>query len=190
MNHKAYKAQKDFQGAKTTNYELRTKDYGLRTPLVRGVGQMAEQVLAKFADDELFCAESLVIENKQGHLVPFIWNPAQSKLDAAIRKQQADGLPVRLLILKSRRSGFSTGVAGKLFKQTAFYDGQKALVVAHEKEPATNIFTMYAIPDRDWSIKTVRRFKLLRQTIWKAVALSIFAESTCRNSLSIAMPEL
>jgi hypothetical protein len=144
MNHKAYKAQKDFQGAKTTNYELRTKDYGLRTPLVRGVGQMAEQVLAKFADDELFCAESLVIENKQGHLVPFIWNPAQSKLDAAIRKQQADGLPVRLLILKSRRSGFSTGVAGKLFKQTAFYDGQKALVVAHEKEPATNIFTMYA----------------------------------------------
>jgi hypothetical protein len=108
------------------------------------LGQMAEQVLAKFADDEFFCGQSLLIENKQGHLVPFIWNPAQKKLDAAICQQQTARQPVRILILKSRRSGFSTGVAGKLFKETAFYDGQKTLVVAHEKDPATNIFSMYS----------------------------------------------
>jgi hypothetical protein len=108
------------------------------------LGQMAEEVLAKFADDEFFCQQSLVIEDKQGRTIPFVWNPAQKKLDAAIQKQYARRQPVRILILKSRRSGFSTGVAGKLFKETAFYDGQKTLIVAHEKDPAANIFQMYS----------------------------------------------
>src|SRR5262245_24643669 len=93
----------------------------------------AYEIKQAFSDTRRFCAESLTVKDMQGRLVPFVWNPAQEKLDEAIRKQRAKGLPVRIIILKSRRVGFSTGVAGVIFKETAFVDGQPALVVAHEK---------------------------------------------------------
>jgi hypothetical protein len=102
-----------------------------------------DNAIRDFDDNSKFCAESLIIEDDQGQKVPLEFNPAQKKLDAAINKQQANGKPVRLIVLKSRRVGFSTGVAGILFKNTAFYSGQKTLIVAHEEDPATNIFQMY-----------------------------------------------
>src|SRR5215813_3835328 len=83
----------------------------------------AYEIRQAFADTRRFCAESLTVEDMQGRLVPFVWNPAQDKLDEAIRKQRAKRLPVRIMILKSRRVGFSTGVAGVIFKETAFVDG-------------------------------------------------------------------
>src|ERR1051325_5639645 len=90
----------------------------------------AFEIQQAFADTRRFCSESLMVQDMQGRLVPFVWNPAQAKLDQAVKKQRASGLPVRLIIVKSRRVGFSTGVAGIIFKETPFIDGQPALVVA------------------------------------------------------------
>jgi hypothetical protein len=104
----------------------------------------AYEIQRAFADTKRFCAESLTVQDMKGRMVPFEWNPAQDKLDKAVKKQRAAGLPVRLIILKSRRVGFSTGVAGIIFKETPFIDGQAALVVAHEKKAVKDsIFPMY-----------------------------------------------
>jgi hypothetical protein len=104
----------------------------------------AYQIQQAFADTRRFCAESLMVQDMQGRLVPFAWNPAQDKLDHAVKKQRAAGLPVRLIIVKYRRVGFSTGVAGVIFKETPFIDGQSALIVAHEKKAVKDsIFPMY-----------------------------------------------
>jgi hypothetical protein len=102
------------------------------------------EVRERFADDERFCAESLSVLDEQGQVVPFAWRPAQQRLDEAIKRQQERGKPVRLVILKTRRAGFSTGVAGKFFKETAFVPGQQTLVVAHEgRAVKESIFPMY-----------------------------------------------
>lgn len=113
------------------------------TTLDPALGATLARIQQEFYDDRLFCAESLVILDNKGRLVPLRWNPAQEKLAASIDKQRAAGLPVRQIILKSRRAGFSTGIAAHLFKQTAFIDGQGAIVVAHEKKAARNLFDMY-----------------------------------------------
>ncbi len=96
-----------------------------------------------FNDDRRFAAESLVVANESGDLVPLIWRTAQERLDTAIKTQQRKGKPVRIIILKSRRAGFSTGVAAKLFKHTAFYPGQATLIVSHIKKASANLFGMY-----------------------------------------------
>jgi hypothetical protein len=106
--------------------------------------RFAYEVKQAFADTSRFCSDSLIVQDMQGRLVPFVWNPAQDKLDQAVKRQRAEGLPVRLIIVKSRRVGFSTGVAGIIFKETPFVDGQPALVVAHEKRAVKDsILPMY-----------------------------------------------
>lgn len=90
-----------------------------------------------------FANESLVIKDEKGRLVNLAWRQAQFRLRAAIDKQRALGKPVRIIILKSRRAGFSTGVAGEFFQATAFTPGQETLIVAHENDAAVNLFKMY-----------------------------------------------
>lgn len=85
--------------------------------------RFAYEVKQAFADTRRFCSESLMVQDMKGRLVHFVWNPAQDKLDQAVKRQREAGLPVRLIIVKSRRVGFSTGVAGFIFKETPFVDG-------------------------------------------------------------------
>lgn len=47
-------------------------------------------------------------DRRSGQLVPFVLNPVQAELRAIIDEKLAAGLPVRLIILKSRRMGVST----------------------------------------------------------------------------------
>lgn len=81
--------------------------------------------------------------NKAGLVIPFHWNNAQRRLNEAMERQRARGKPIRIVVLKARQVGFSTSVAGKFWKETAFLPGQKTLIVAQEKEPALNLFNYY-----------------------------------------------
>jgi hypothetical protein len=102
------------------------------------------QVLLDFEDTATFARESLAVLNAKGRTVPMLLNPAQIKLDETIRKIRARKRPVRIVILKSRRAGFSTGVAATLFKETPFRTGQKTLIVAQEdKAVKESLFPMY-----------------------------------------------
>ncbi|MGA9767931.1 MAG: hypothetical protein WBV94_02755 [Blastocatellia bacterium] len=104
----------------------------------------ATELYNRFKGDAEFCEKSLSVLNKQGGLVPMQVNNAQKLLLATIKEIQESGRPVRIVILKSRRAGFSTGVAAKIFKHTPFRSGQKALVVAHDgKALKESLFPMY-----------------------------------------------
>ena len=50
----------------------------------------------------------LKIRTKSGAVVPFCLNAAQQKLYAVAKRQQDEGKPVRIIILKARQLGFST----------------------------------------------------------------------------------
>jgi hypothetical protein len=101
------------------------------------------QLLTDFRDHKRFCRESLSIRDKRGVTVPFELYPAPAKLRAAIEKQQAAGKPVRILYLKARQVYISAGVAAEFVHQVPFVAGQKAMVIAHDKASAKNIFSYY-----------------------------------------------
>lgn len=48
----------------------------------------------------------LKIRTKSGAVVPFRLNAAQQKLYAVAKRQQDEGKPVRIIILKARQLGF------------------------------------------------------------------------------------
>jgi len=83
-----------------------------------------------------FCEESLSIRDLSGSVVPLILSPGQLKLDAAIERQRARKKPIRLAVLKTRRSFFTAGVCSEIFHAVPFYPGRKATVVADTYKPA------------------------------------------------------
>lgn len=99
------------------------------------LAQRAELGLA-FDDHPTFCRESLTIRDLSGSVVPFECSPGQLKLDAAIERQRAKKRPIRLVVLKTRRSFFTAGVCSRIFHDVPFYPGRKATVVADTYKPA------------------------------------------------------
>lgn len=89
-----------------------------------------------FDDHQLFCRESLSIRDRSGSVVPLELEPSQLKLNRAIERQRARKKPIRLVILKTRRSGFTTGVCAEMFHQVPFFPGRKGLIVADNYKPA------------------------------------------------------
>ena len=84
----------------------------------------------------------LKIKTKSGTVVPFRMNDAQRKLYAVAKRQQDDGKPVRLIILKARQLGFSTLTEGLIFHACATRRNTNALIVAHREDATANLFRM------------------------------------------------
>lgn len=92
-----------------------------------------------------FSEASLSILTKEGNLTPFIWNPAQIRYNATLDRIRAANRPARIVILKTRRSGFTTASAGRFFTETALRPGQSTLVVSHDYESVQKaIYPMFS----------------------------------------------
>jgi hypothetical protein len=100
-------------------------------------------VCREFRDHASFCRTSLIVETEGKDLVPMELGPGQIRLAAAIRKQRAKGVPVRLIYLKSRRIQATTGTAAHFFRDTAFQAGVHTAVIAHDEVSTRNIFGIY-----------------------------------------------
>lgn len=94
------------------------------------------QAISDFQNHEAFCRESLHIKNEIGSLVPMECRPSQIKLHAAVEKQRLKGKPVRLVVLKTRRSNFTAGSCAEIFHNVPFFAGRKALIIADKYNPA------------------------------------------------------
>lgn len=84
----------------------------------------------------------LKIRTKSGAVIPFRFNPAQEKLYAVARRQQEQGKPVRIIILKARQLGFSTLTEGLIFHACATRKNTNALIVTHREDATANLFRM------------------------------------------------
>jgi hypothetical protein len=90
----------------------------------------------KFCDHESFCRQSLRIRNLNGSVVPFELYPGPRKLGEAIRRQQSQKKPVRLVALKTRRSFFTAGACAEMFHEIPFWPGRQGLIIADKYKPA------------------------------------------------------
>jgi hypothetical protein len=104
--------------------------------------EMAE-LIRQFADHATFCRESLRIRDKTGAMVPFVLQPAQVKLAKAIKKQQAQGVPVRICYLKAGQVMVSSGTAAQMMHAVPFMPGRHCLAVADSEAHAELVFNYY-----------------------------------------------
>lgn len=91
-----------------------------------------------------YAVRALKIVDKDGELVPldFTGRPGQIKLAEAIERQKAAGVPVRIVLVKSRQFGGSTAVQGELNKKATTIPRRKILTVAHRLDTAESLFAM------------------------------------------------
>lgn len=106
-------------------------------------GQYLTDFLQQFKTHAEFCRQCLTIRDKRGVPVPMALGPAQRRLSEKIRELRAAGRPVRIVYLKARQVWVSTGFAAEVMHEVPFAPGQRALVVAHDEDSATNIFGYY-----------------------------------------------
>lgn len=100
-------------------------------------------IFREFRDHASFCRSSLIVETEARALVPMELSPGQIRLNEAIRRQRAKGVPVRLIYLKSRRIHATTGTAAQFFQGTAFQAGVHTAVIAHNDASTQEIFGIY-----------------------------------------------
>jgi len=98
--------------------------------------------LIDIRDSRTYIEHFLQIRTKSGRVQPFILNPAQIKLDDALRAQDAAGKPMRALVLKARQLGFSTYTEGLIFSRAATQEQHPAMILAHLDTSTAALFSM------------------------------------------------
>ena len=93
-------------------------------------------------DTPFYAEQCLKIVGESGDVVPLVPRKAQLELDAALEKQRAAGEPMRAIVCKARKLGFSTWVQGKIFQRTTLNAQHRALTVAHDSKTAAVLYDM------------------------------------------------
>ena len=109
----------------------------------------------------------LKIVSLAGERVPLVPNSAQMKMFAVMEAQRQAGYPMRLIVLKSRRQGCSTGFEGYCFADVFNRPTRRAFVAAHDSEASQVLFNMNKmfdnyLPDDEKKPKTGDSKKELR----------------------------
>lgn len=87
-------------------------------------------------------AQNLRIETQAGTISPLAANSGQITVWLQMARQEAAGLPVRLIVLKARRTGCSTGVQSDYFARVHHLPNRHALTIAHLADSTEVLFRM------------------------------------------------
>lgn len=115
-----------------------------------------------------YIEKCLKIRDKQGNIVPFKLNGPQNRLYEQIKELRAQGIPVRIIVLKARQMGFSTLIEAIIFWAAATARNVAGLVMAHQDDATSNIFGMAKryydyLPDR---LKPMQRASNARELLF------------------------
>lgn len=77
-----------------------------------------------------------------GTLVPYQPNAFQRQIGSAIARQDRDGKPCRIIVLKSRRFGCSTAIQSRLVHRTVTRARYSATTIAHERDSTAYLHGM------------------------------------------------
>ena len=94
----------------------------------------ARRQLGHLRDFGLYARAYWRLYDKQGVELAFRLNPAQARLEAVIREQQAAGEPVRLRVLKYRQAGISTWATARMQHHVQTHRGSTALSIADKMD--------------------------------------------------------
>lgn len=89
-----------------------------------------------------YAPRCLKIRTKEGKILPFELNKAQSYIHDKLEEQRAETGKVRALILKGRQQGASTYIEGRFYWKVSHRKGVRAFILTHEADATTNLFDM------------------------------------------------
>ena len=91
---------------------------------------------------DYFRANALKIATKARGLQPFVANTTQRVMYNMIDHMRRQGVPPRLIVLKSRQVGISTASEAEIFSEVLFNEHRSGLVLAHNKAAAKGLLRM------------------------------------------------
>ncbi len=101
----------------------------------------ADKLRLRLRDDFVhYAGKCLKLRAKQGWIVPFELNDAQSYIHAALEAQRRETGRVRAVILKGRQQGCSTYVQGRFYWRLTHQKGARAFILTHLEEASRNIY--------------------------------------------------
>lgn len=89
-----------------------------------------------------YMENALIIRTKDGRLTSLKMKPAQELLYDVIREEHRLCKPIRIVVLKARQLGTSTGTEGMMFQDAATRPLVQTLIVAHRDDSTANLFRM------------------------------------------------
>lgn len=104
--------------------------------------KLAERLKVWRADLPTFARDCLKILDKNGRLVPLVFNEAQMRFHEFIERQRAETGMVRVTVLKGRRQGISTYVAARYYWRASLTFGRKVYILSHERNSSDALFGM------------------------------------------------
>lgn len=102
-----------------------------------------EELRQRLMWDTPFWAENCaVVRREDKRAVKLVARPWQLAFDAALEKQRAAGQPMRAIILKARKLGFSTWVEAKFMQRITQQEAQYAVVAGQDRPTSGVLFDM------------------------------------------------
>lgn len=101
--------------------------------------RLADLVRSYNNDFPKFAEEQLRIADNEGNVIPFKLNSIQLRLEKVIKDLEDSGQPVRIKILKSRRLGCSTYIAGRYFRRIWNRPGHNSEIITHLSDASRKI---------------------------------------------------
>jgi hypothetical protein len=91
-------------------------------------------------DTPFYARHALKIVNAEQKLVPLEARAAQLRFDGVLERQRREGRPLRAIVLKARKLGFSTWTMAKMVERATQTANHKAVVVAHDLDTSGELF--------------------------------------------------
>lgn len=88
-----------------------------------------------------YFSDVLKISDEHGHVVPLDLNPHQLIVHKEIERQRKLGIPVRIIVLKPRKTGMSTLGNAEVYRAVRFHPAD-AVVVANNYETSEYLFSI------------------------------------------------
>ena len=101
-----------------------------------------EKLTAEYDPMFIVKGEFLSIKTKDGRLIKLKLNEPQKKLLVKIEEQIKLNKPIRIWVLKARQEGVSTEIEAIIYAFTSQRENTNSLIMADEKEHASNLFEM------------------------------------------------
>lgn len=91
------------------------------------------------SDSTRYFEDCLHVQDEHGQIVPFVRNPHQLRVREAMDEQKRKGLPVRIIVLKPRKTGTSTEGVGDMQHAVRFHPAD-AMLVGNEFKTSEYLF--------------------------------------------------
>ena len=128
-----------------------------------------QEIIEILKNDRKYIENLFYIKDKSGNKVKLKLNYAQQKVEQAIKKQEAQNKPVRIMILKARQQGISTYIDALGFKRTITDKNRHFAIVTQETSATNNLLERlkYAKDNLPSALKPIEKKSNAKEIVWE-----------------------